>query len=671
MKSRPVTRLVALLGFSGCFNPDDSATGATPSEDGTTTTPSPGDGTGDEPSMTDPSADASDDARPGPTTSATDLPEEGPDETDSTTGSPLPASVVAAADEYLVPQDQTLVVITTEGVLQNDSQIDGAVLEASVSSPTTANGGEVTMTVDGAFRYVAPGGFWGEDGFEYTATDPEGNTSTGRARVMVAPTSIDLNRVTSGGGGFCIQGEAPTATNANQLALGGDVDVNDDGFADIIIGDPDFASNEGQAYVVFGSDAPDAVELEALGEERGLRVLPDTGGDLLGVFASGSGDINGDGFDDFALGAGSNYVGYYGSRDARAYVLFGGPQGGTLPLTEIASDTDGRGFRASGSAGPAIRASGRGGDVNGDGLADVIIGTPAGNAPAYVVFGARSGAAVDLNPMTNGTSQRGFAIVPGNQSIIFGASVSIAGDVNGDGLADIVVGASGAQGTNGTSGRAFVVFGKAGPEPAQLLALGSTTAGFAIDGEADGDSVGASVAGAGDVNGDGLADIVIGAPGFDVYGQTQGGRGYVVFGRSEQTTVQLTSVAQGVGGFAVNGPASGQLGFVSSVGDLDGDGLADLAFGMPAFESGRGRVVVIYGRATGGSFTTAPRPDEGFTILGPVEGGQTGAALAAAGDVNADGFGDLVVGSPRAGSNGTGSDQICVLFGGDFTLRAP
>lgn len=605
-----------------------------------------------------------DDPPMGPTTSDADS-----DDGDSATGTPVPQSVITVLDEYLVPQDQTLVVIATGGVLQNDSQIDRGELEATVANARTEHGGEVSMTPDGAFRYIPPARYWGEDGFDYIATDVDGNASTGHARVVVAPTAIDLNEVIAGTGGFCIQGEAPALQSAQLLSVGGNADVNGDGFADIIIGDPDLNNSEGQGYVVFGSADPGPVELAALDDDVGIRVTPEANNDRLGMFAIGSGDVNGDGFADFALGGAGNYA-YANGQDAHAYVLFGGPQGGALPLQDIVSDTDGRGFRAAGSAGPATRASGGGGDINGDGLSDLVIGTPAGTtAPAYVVFGANSGASVRLDDMNNGGSARGFAIVPGNSDVAFGSSASMVGDVNGDGRADIVVGVSGSA---STPGRAFVIFGKTGTEPAQFAELGSTTAGFAIDGEANGDSAGFTVGGAGDVNGDGLADILIGAPGADVSGGSNNGRGYVLFGRATEATVQLSAIARGEGGFAVTGPSGSRLGaFVSSAGDLDGDGLDDVAFGMPSFDESRGQVVVIYGTQSGGSFTSTPSADQGFTILGTLDGGRTGETLAAAGDVNRDGFADFVVGSPRAGANGTGSDQICVLFGGDYTLRAP
>ncbi|WP_157119440.1 cadherin-like domain-containing protein, partial [Azohydromonas lata] len=151
-------------------------------------------------------------------------------------------------------------------------------------------------------------------------------------------------------------------------------------------------------------------------------------------------------------------------------------------------------------------------------------------------------------------STSGFAItnVTGSQGGS-GYSVSGAGDVNGDGLADLIVGVpnDAAAGTN--AGRSFVLFGRTGAGTVDLSALAAGSGGgFVINGQAANSQSGYSVSGAGDVNGDGLMDLIVGAP---TYG-TNVGHSYVVFGRNDASAVSLAAVAAGSGGFVINGQSN-------------------------------------------------------------------------------------------------------------------
>jgi hypothetical protein len=156
-----------------------------------------------------------------------------------------------------------------------------------------------------------------------------------------------------------------------------------------------------------------------------------------------------------------------------------------------------------------------------------------------------------------------------------GYSVSSAGDVNGDGLADLIVGTY-------ESSRSYVVFGQTGTTAVDLSSLisGSSTAGFVIYGQSAGDTSGYSVSSAGDVNGDGLEDLIVGAHLSDPTTGTDAGRSYVVFGQTGTTGVELSSLTSGSGtaGFVINGQAAGDASgqSVSSAGDVNGDGLPPL-----------------------------------------------------------------------------------------------
>jgi len=186
-----------------------------------------------------------------------------------------------------------------------------------------------------------------------------------------------------------------------------------------------------------------------------------------------------------------------------------------------------------------------------------------------------------------------------------GRSVSCAGDVNGDGFADLIIGANGADPNGVSSGASYVVFGKASGFAANLdLSSLDGSTGFQINGEAVADYSGFSVSGAGDVNGDGFADLIIGAYRADPNGNYSGAS-YVVFGKASGFAANLNlSSLNGSTGFQINGEAvndySGRS--VSGAGDVNGDGFADLIVGASGANPNgyaSGASYVIFGRATG------------------------------------------------------------------------
>src|SRR5260221_3168574 len=183
---------------------------------------------------------------------------------------------------------------------------------------------------------------------------------------------------------------------------------------------------------------------------------------------------------------------------------------------------------------------------------------------------------LDLSSL-NGVN--GFKIQGEAAKDLSGHSVSTAGDVNGDGFADLIIGApyDSANGTN--SGASYVVFGKAGgfTAPLNLSALDGTN-GFKILGEMPNDQSGSSVSGAGDVNDDGVADLIIGAPtGFPSNGAFASTARYVVFGKAGGFSPTLNlSTLNGTNGFKMQG-GSDYTGYaVSGAGDVNGDGFADV-----------------------------------------------------------------------------------------------
>jgi hypothetical protein len=236
-------------------------------------------------------------------------------------------------------------------------------------------------------------------------------------------------------------------------------------------------------------------------------------------------------------------------------------------LVYLAELTGGDGFKLNGeTAGDNSGFSVSGaGDVNGDGFDDLFVGAhladPSGTSSgaSYVVFGKAGGFSASLNLSTlDGTT--GFRLQGEAEYDFSGRSVSGAGDVNGDGFDDMIVGASGADPNGPESGASYVVFGKASGFTATLnLSTLNGSDGFKLLGETAGDYSGSSVSGAGDVNGDGFDDLIVGAFGADANGSTSGSS-YVVFGKGSGFAASLDlSTLTGSNGFEVMGERAGQF----------------------------------------------------------------------------------------------------------------
>lgn len=204
-----------------------------------------------------------------------------------------------------------------------------------------------------------------------------------------------------------------------------------------------------------------------------------------------------------------------------------------------------------------------------------------------------------------------------------GQAVSAAGDVNGDGFGDFIVGAR--DGASG-KGAAFIIYGKASGFAVDLTLSGLTTEGVQLNGAASGDRAGGSVSGAGDVNGDGFADVIVGAAGADE-GGTDRGAAYVVFGGGNLgATIQFGpfGFTGGNGGFRLQGVANNDNAgsSVSGAGDVNGDGLADVIVGAKRDGaggpfSGPGAAYVVFGSSVPYSpFFPINSPGIGFTLDG-------------------------------------------------------
>jgi hypothetical protein len=399
----------------------------------------------------------------------------------------------------------------TTSVMLSSLGLGGFALDSGEVGPAVATGN----SVDGAGDFDGDGLADVIIGAHQARVDSE---YTGQAFVVFG--TADTAAVSLGSLGSAGVSAAGSPGDLAGWAVRGAGDVDGDGLADVVIG-----GLHGPVYVVFGDPNPGDLALGSLGL-RGFAIHPEAAADALGRGVDGAGDVNGDGRDDLIVGALD--ADYNGSNAGRSYVVFGKADSADVDLATLGS----AGFVIDGAHATALCgwSVAGGGDINGDGLDDLVVGAP-GYDPQnpslgqiYAVFGKADSGVVDLGALGGG----GFAIVGASGDEHLGMAVSGAGDISGDGLADIVVGASRADASGVDSGSVYVVFGKPDAGTIELDAIDATV-GFQLDGEAAGDLAGDAVGGAGDVDGDGISDVVIGARRASPNG-VQSGRTYVVFG---------------------------------------------------------------------------------------------------------------------------------------------
>lgn len=406
-----------------------------------------------------------------------------------------------------------------------------------------------------------------------------------------------------GTNGFVIPGINSHDYSGSAVASIGD--ITGDGIDDLIIGawnaSPGGLMRAGQAYVIFGHSMPwkSSLNPSNLDGNNGFLI---NGIDMNGCLAnsvSSAGDINGDGIGDFVIGAPC-----LNSGRGAAYIFFGH----SVPWEPILTPAylDGKngflvkGLNSNDFTGNSVTTVG---DVNGDGTQDLIIGAPFANTNSgisYVIFGHSRpwNASFDLASLDG---KNGFMVIGANYTDYSGWSCAGAGDVNGDKIDDIIIGAHQASPKGKQyAGAGYVVFGHRNPWPTTIkLSNLDGKNGFICNGIDAKDNAGYSVSSAGDINNDGIADLLIGSPMASSEDLTNSGKSYIVFGHPMPWKSQLElSDLDGLNGFAVYGAIlSEQMGkSVAPASDINHDGVDDLILGAPYGGDGRGRSYVILGR---------------------------------------------------------------------------
>lgn len=440
-------------------------------------------------------------------------------------------------------------------------------------------------------------------------------------------------------------------------------DLNGDGHEDIVIGAYQAQDNliqTGLAYVIFGTGTgiPN-VDFNSLTSSQGIRIRGGPNGGALGSSVESLGDVNADGIDD--IGIGSFGIG-------TVYIIFGRKTG--FSDIDVSNLSSSQGIKIIGGIGGYFGYMLKNvGDVNSDGVNDFIISAPLEPQSGidyagvvYVIFGQSNGlSSMDSNDLASlSITGRGFRILGGTIISYIGMSLNKAGDINKDGIVDLMIGTITVNCTSGAPrcGAVVVIYGSRSNVISDLeIDSLNLSRGFKIIGAQEEVSIGNinTIGPAGDVNNDGVDDIVLGVSNSrDSLSHENAGMAYIIYGKQGGFLNHIDLVHfPSSQGFTMKGNATdAYLGLSVASGDIDGDGLNDLLIGSPGVDSpsgpGAGIIYVIFGgQNIISNIDLADKnslPLKMFAFYGEAPGviSYTGIILNIAKDLNGDGNNDII-----------------------------
>lgn len=374
-------------------------------------------------------------------------------------------------------------------------------------------------------------------------------------------------------------------------------------------------------------------------------IMETTGGiDYFGITISNGGDINEDGLNDICVGAALADIGE--ESQGRVFIWFGGRKEGLSPDIKADLILNGSNDELAGGSvciGP---------DINGDGVDDLVVSAPRGSMPGrqwagrvYILFGRSNWPsevllAADADVIIYGAEEKEYA----------GGVVSIAHDMNGDGLGEVLIGAPATIDGKRDAGKGYIVYGRKN-WPAEIdLATGADVT--LLGSEEDGEACTAMSAG-GDFDGDGLADLIIGAVNVGAFHNWRRGTACLLYGSSSLFgTIELGTGSDFMIGASTHASSVGES---VSLADVNADGFSDLILGCagghsPDGELGEGTVHIVWGgeRRTGKIDIDL---ESDVIINGPARDYAAGSSIDSKGDINGDGITDIVIGADTPGES--------------------